>query len=293
MQLLTIDHSTVYRYRQPVSFGEHRLMLRPRDSHDLRLVESRLQITPRPNVRWLHDVFGNSIAMATFHDASDSLSLRSTIVVEHYDADSLEYSIEPFARTLPFSYAPNEISDLGRANESHYVDPEHRLDAWTRRFIGTNQNDTLSVLKAINSAIKDEFEYLGREEEGVLAPHETLERKAGSCRDFALLMMEAVRCLGLAARFVSGYLYDEAIDGQQSDYRGAGATHAWVQVYLPGAGWLEFDPTNGIVGGANLIRVGVARDPAQALPVQGSFFGATDAFLNVTVKVTVRAGATR
>jgi transglutaminase-like putative cysteine protease len=130
---------------------------------------------------------------------------------------------------------------------------------------------------------------------GVQTPAETLALGRGTCRDLALLMMEACRSLGMAARFVSGYLYDPALDlgvesaGEGAPVRGAGDTHAWVQIYLPGAGWVEFDPTNGLVGGANLIRVAVARDPAQAIPLQGSYYGPPEAFLDMVVDVKVSA----
>ncbi|MDP6707732.1 MAG: transglutaminase family protein, partial [Alphaproteobacteria bacterium] len=280
MQLLTIDHRTTYRYRRPVGFGEHRMMFRPRDSHDLRLVESRLEVSPTPELRWVHDVFGNSIAVASFAGSADRLELTSTIVVEHYGGSEPEVAILPHARRLPFSYDAGELSDLGRTNERHYPDPEHRVNGWARRFLeDAGASETDAVLLHMTRAIQDQIAYLERPEEGVQSPVETLEKAAGSCRDLALLMMEATRSLGLAARFVTGYLYDGATPGGQQGLVGGGATHAWVQVYLPGAGWLEFDPTNGSAGGGNLIRVAVARDPTQAAPVQGTYIGTPDDFL--------------
>lgn len=291
MQRLTVEHVTSYRYRTPVSFGEHRLMFRPRDSHDLRLQDATLKIAPLANVRWLHDVFNNSVAIAEFSTKSDTLRFESTIVVDRYPFTELEFPIEDFARELPFSYPAREVPDLGRTIERHYPDPERRITDWARQFLRTSNGTTgtEAFLLAVTKAIRDGFTYRMREEPGVQTPVETLELRTGSCRDYALFMMEAVRSVGLAARFVSGYVYDPSIEGRDSDVVGAGATHAWVQVYLPGAGWVEFDPTNGSYGGANLVPIAVAREPSQAVPVSGSFDGELDDFIDMTVSVTVRA----
>jgi len=286
---LTVRHVTVYRYRQPVSFGEHRLMFRPRDSHDIRLLSTGLTLSPPAQVRWLHDVFGNSIALANFESRAPELRLESMFTVDHYGVTEEIFPIAPYARSMPFSYASEEIPDLGRTIERHYPDPEHKLDAWARRLMDGGANDTNALLVAITRAIKDEFAYSTRTQNGVQTPLHTLESGSGTCRDFALLMMEAVRSLGLAARFVTGYLYDPALDGAGAGVVGAGHTHAWVQVYLPGSGWVEFDPTNGLVGGSNLIRVAVARDPSQAIPAQGTYVGLAEDFLEMSVDITVTA----
>lgn len=288
MNLIRIQHRTVYRYRRPVSFGEHRLMFRPRDSHDLRHVKSTMSISPSADIRWKHDVFGNSIAVATFNEAADELVLESDVTVEQFAPSYPVFPIAPRGQTLPVGYTTDELDDLGRSTVRHYPDQDGELETWARGFLAPEgTSDTLVVLKNMTSEIGRTFEYRPRNDEGTRTPAETLREGSGTCRDFALLMMEAVRTLGIAARFVTGYLYDPSVSPDEQSLRGAHATHAWMQVYLPGCGWIEFDPTNGIVGGSNLIRVGVTRDPSQAVPVSGTYFGAAEDFVGLTVDVAV------
>jgi transglutaminase-like putative cysteine protease len=292
MPTISVLHKTTYRYAKPVTLGEHRLMCRPRDSHDLRLLGTGLSITPQARVRWMHDAFANSIAVASFEgECATELCFESSFDAEHYPADPGHIEVEPYARDYPFHYSFEEMPDLVRTVERHYADPQRRIDQWARGFLGEQRTcDSMELLLNINQAIKEQFSYARREEVGTQKPLQTLEKQSGSCRDFALFMMEAVRSLGFAARFVSGYLYDEELLGAESGVVGGGATHAWVQVFLPGAGWVEFDPTNALAGGRNLIRVAVARDATQAAPLTGSFTGAQADFLGMTVEVIVTAG---
>ena len=299
MKLLTVRHATVYCYSAPVSFGQHRLMLRPRDSHDLRLVGAELALSPPGTVRWLHDVFSNSVALVDFEAPADELSIVSTLTLERYALAKLDFPIAPEAERYPFMYSADDRSDLGRLSERHYPDPQGIVEAWARQFILETPVDSFNLLASMNAAIRSAFEYRAREEEGTQTPLETLERKSGTCRDYALLFIEAARALGFGARFVTGYLYDPALDGGaaaqgavEGGVEGAGATHAWAEIYLPGAGWVEFDPTNALVAGENLIRVAVTRDPSQAVPISGTFAGAEGVeALNLEVNVTVHAQA--
>ncbi len=289
MTILAVRHKTTYTYKQPVTFGEHRLMSRPRDSHDLRLLDTTLAITPpASSIRWMHDVFGNSIAIASFTESAAQLVFESAFRAEHFPAPSQAIVIEPYAEKFPFSYSAEDAADLGRTKERHYPDPEHKVDAWAKGVLEkTPDGKTLDVLMAMTTGVKEQFEYVARDAEGVQTPVETLSLGSGSCRDFAVFMMEAVRSLGLAARFVSGYLYDEKLIGAAGGMIGGGATHAWLQVFLPGAGWVEYDPTNALAGGANLIRVAVAGDASQAVPLAGSYQGPPDAFVSMAVEVSV------
>ena len=292
MTVLTVRHRTEYRYSATVMFGEHRLMLRPRDSHDLRLLDTSLVITPTPaSVRWLHDVFGNSIALARFETPASALSFVSTFRAQPYPLRAQGVRLEDYAERYPFSYSADEVADLGRMAERHYPDPGHKVDLWARGFLDADPTrSTMGILVAMTRAIRDGFAYRSRSKNGTQDPVVTLETRSGTCRDYALLMMEAARSVGFAARFVSGYLYDERLIGGGSEALvGGGETHAWVEVYLPGAGWIEFDPTNALVGGTNLIRVAVTRDPAQAIPISGTFTGPVGSFLGMDVAVEVTA----
>jgi len=291
VSVLKVKHRTEYRYQKPVVLGKHRLMSRPRDSHDLRLLDTGITITPQPSdLRWMHDAFGNSIAIATFADPAAELTFESTFRAEHFPLPARTIVVDNYAATLPLSYSASEDIDLGSSRARQYPDPDHKLDAWVRALLEkTASYATLDVLMAMNRAIKEGFSYQRREEVGVQTPVETLELGSGSCRDFAVFMLDAVRCLGLAAQFVSGYLYDEKLIDAGGGLVGGGATHAWLQVYLPGVGWVEFDPTNALVGGRNLIRVAVAREASQAAPLVGSFTGSASDFLSLKVDVEVTA----
>ena len=291
MARISIVHSTEYSYRNAVGLTRHRLMLRPDDSHDLRLHHAALDIDPRPSlIHWAHDAFDNSICLLEWPEElkTDRLSIVSTLDLTHHpDGPPLPvYSLDPAAETFPFAYAPEEVPDLASLAKRQEPDPDGTVAAWSRRFIGIEGKAcTLAVLEAMTHAIKAEFRYEVRHEEGTRTAAETIALGSGACRDFAVLMMEALRSFGVATRFVTGYLYDDT----SGTTRGGGSTHAWCNVYLPGAGWVEYDPTNGLVAGSNLVRVGVARSAAQAVPVSGGYVGAPNDSIGLNVDVAVRA----
>jgi transglutaminase-like putative cysteine protease len=292
MPLLTIHHKTEYRYAHPVAFGEHRIMLRPRDGHDLRVLEGSLEIEPQPmSLRWIHDVFGNSVAIATFDERAETLSFVSTATIEHNPAEEFALTPDDTAYFYPFLYSDEEFPDLLQFINPQYGDPDGELTEWALDFLDAEgPTPTFKILSNMTHGIREAFSYRKRHEHGTQHPLDTLQTKSGSCRDYALFMIEALRRLGIAARFVSGYI---AIPGDRAHgYVGGGNTHAWVQVYLPSAGWIEFDPTNGIVGTRDLVRVAVARDPSQAIPLHGTYLGSADAFVGMEVNIkVVSAGA--
>ena len=284
---LTIRHRTTYLYHQPVSLGPHRMMLRPRESRDLRLISNDLTVTPAAMVNWAHDVFGNAIATASFAGKTDRLVIDSAVQL-HLGGDPWPvFDLAASAIHYPFRYSDDEWMDLGALRRQQYDDSKGLLRKWAMGFVRSDPTDTLALLKDMSVGVAERIRYQSREVEGTQAPLETLDRGWGSCRDFAVLFVEAVRSLGLGARIISGYLYNPDRDRVGSE--DAGSTHAWAEVYVPGAGWITFDPTNRSVGGHNLIPVAVARDIRQATPVTGSFIGMTDSFRGMWVEVSVLA----
>jgi len=286
-----ITHTTVYRYREPVRFGEHRVMFRPRDSHDLRVLATDLQVSPEADIRLIQDPYSNSVALVQPKEPAAELRFVCTFTIEHAHSKNLELPLAPSAEQFPFSYTVDEYLDLEHYLRPLHDDPQGKLMQWARQFIRTDgPTQTRQMLVDMNQHIREHFSYAARNEEGTQTPLRTLELGSGSCRDFALLMMEAARRLGIATRFVSGYLHDPSLDDSNNEGQsvvGAGSTHAWLQAYLPGAGWLPFDPTNNLLGGTQLIRVGVARDPRQAAPISGTWIGTADAYLGMEVSVQV------
>jgi transglutaminase-like putative cysteine protease len=289
MSRYAIQHRTHYRYGRLVQLGVHRLMVRPKDSHDLRLEDATLTLSPHADVRWSHDVFGNSIARVSFPNETDELLIESNLEVTRYSLGDSAMEIDEAARLYPFVYAPDDRINLGPFLTCNYGHCSPAVMAWTQSYVQQGM-ETLALLRALNAAIRAEFAYFTRPMAGVQTPSETLSMRSGTCRDFATLFIEAARALGIGARFVTGYLYDPALDsGANQGMVGAGATHAWAEVYLPGPGWVEFDPTNGLIESPSLLRVGVSTDAEHAVPINGSYMGFPDDVIDVDIEVKVVA----
>ena len=292
MATFKIRHETVYRYSSPVAFGEHRMMLRPREGRDQHVLDYHLEIAPEPKLlTWSEDASGNAVAIARFGRRARDLRVVVTMSVEHATFRADDLAIAAYARTCPFAYGAEEMPDLLRFAERQHPDAEHSVDAWARRILAEDpERDTWRFLTRLTATVRRDFAYLRRDDPGMQSPSLTLRTRSGSCRDFALLMSEAVRTQGLAARFVSGYLHVHPT-GDERARRAGGSTHAWLQVYLPGAGWIDFDPTSGAVGNRDLVRVAVVRDPAQASPLAGTFLGFPSDFEMMSVDVQVELDA--
>ncbi|MBS0446200.1 MAG: transglutaminase family protein [Proteobacteria bacterium] len=292
--IFDIVHTTHYRYARPVELQQHRVMFRPRSSHDLHVLATDLVVTPEPkDIRLVLDVYSNSVALVEPATPSDELKFVCSFTVEHTGTRALDLPLLPAAERFPFDYSAEEKIALQHYLLPFYDDPSGELAAWARQFVRDDgATGTRDLLVNMTQFIRDSMTYVACEEEGVQTPYDTLRAQSGSCRDFATLMIEAVRSLGYAARFVSGYLYSPALDGGVGEaITGAGATHAWVQVYLPGAGWIPFDPTNNLIGGTDLIRAGVARHASLAMPISGAWHGAANDYLGMTVDVQVHRRA--
>jgi len=266
------------------------MMLRPRDDDDQKVLESGLEITPEPSVlSWTRDVFGNHVGTARFTHRASELRFDSTIRLDHAPAGFGETDIEDFARTYPFAYRAKDRSALARFLAP--LSPCRVLDHWAASFLRPDGSAaTRDLLVDVTQTINRTFKHVARHEKGTQDPVRTLRLASGSCRDLAVLMIAALRSLGFATRFVSGYLH---LADDDEDIITGGNTHAWVQVYVPGPGWVDFDPSTGRVGNQNLVRVAVAHEPRVAIPLQGTWIGTASDHLamKVAVKVTAEAAA--
>lgn len=287
MTKLEITHRTTYEYHEQLVFGLHKLMLRPRESRNLRLLNHTLELTPAATITWAYDVSGNAVASATFQQRANTLVIESFAELELDIEQWPVFEIAASAANYPFLLSADEMLDLGALRLQTYLDSDGSLRDWAHGFVAGPTTNTLSLLKDLSAGVASRIDYEYRESDAAQSPAATLARGRGSCRDFAVLFVDAVRSLGFGARIVSGYLYDPHHDAVGS--QGAGSTHAWAEVYVPGAGWIVFDPTNRSVGGFNLIPTAVARNIAQTMPVSGSFIGRSEAFKALDVAVLVRA----
>ena len=272
---IAVDHLTEYRYDRPVSFAEHSLYLRPRESQTLRVEQFALDCEPAGKLRWVRDCFNNVVGVVSFGLAESALlSFHTRMVFAVAEENPFDFILETRATNFPFVYDERERVALGAFLET--VDSERwRVLEWVRGRLGdlSQTRDTIAFLTELNSAVHRMVAYERRDDEGVQTALETLGRGQGSCRDMAELFVAASRHLGLAARFVSGYLFEPPPpDGSAAFNRAAGSMHAWAEVYLPGAGWKGFDPTNGILTDHHFITVAVAARPHWVSPIQGRYF---------------------
>lgn len=304
--ILEVEHVTTYRYAKPVEFGVHRVAFHPRAAHDIRVLYADLTVSPHSRQHWIHDVFSNSVAVVEPLLPADTLSFTARFAIEHLGVKNQELPVDQEAKFYPFHYSPDDLLNLSSFLPLQYPNDAASVSQWVAGFLPQRGTiHTRDVLSNINQFVRTDFTYESRNSQGTQSPAETLALRSGTCRDFALLMMEAARGLGIAARFVSGYIYDPVLDNENADggelqgqgvqsldvgggTLGSGATHAWMHVYLPGAGWVPFDPTNTLSGGTDLIRVAFTRTPEQAAPVSGAWTGDAGDFLGMDVAVNVR-----
>lgn len=281
---LRISHATTYHYGAQVAFGPHRLMLRPRDSFDLRVIDTAITISPEANLRWMHDAYGNSVGLATFAGVSDRLDIVSKLLVQRFGSALPRTRVGPDIESFEISYTPAERAVLQPYLDLAAADPDGALDAWLQDFRARLNGGHL--LRALAHQISTGLTYAVRYDEGTQHPLDTLQMGTGSCRDYAWLFIELARRLGFAARFVTGYIHERSPEGGTMASV-VGLTHAWAEVFIPNDGWVEFDPTNDLVADRQLLRVAVARVPEDASPISGSYVGPAGAFLGLSVGVEI------
>ncbi len=281
MNRYKIIHQTRYTFRDFVQLQPHTLRLRPREDHELRIESSTLNISPTASVRWQRDVEGNSVATATFKGNTQALAIDSEVIIQQYNQLPFDFLVADYAVNYPLHYNQEDSILLAPYRGSASDGKQGRMADLINNLWQSNETiQTFSLLLRINQCIFQTITYRMREEAGVQSAEHTLRCGTGSCRDSAYLFMVIAQQLGFAARFVSGYLYTNSPISQ------SGSTHAWAEVFIPGAGWKGFDPTTGTVVGSDHIAVAVSRLPEAVPPVAGAFIGATKATMGVDVWVT-------
>jgi transglutaminase-like putative cysteine protease len=288
--LYDVEHVTTYKYAAPVTFGMHRAMFLPRSGPYGHILSYSATTNLASRTRWIIDALSNVVTVIDIDEPGRELTFAFRMRGIHYGvAEAEAFPVEARAEAIPVQYTPDEWNDLIAYLRPHAEDPDGSVASWAKSFMAGEDNSSVDVIRRMLDTIGATFTYHAREAEGTQSPAETLRTRSGTCRDYAWLMIEALRRIGFACRFITGYIYDAALDtGAGSGTIGSGATHAWVQVYLPGAGWLHYDPTNRITGGLDLIPVAIARHPGQAVPLQGSWFGSAGDFQGMSVKVAIR-----
>jgi transglutaminase-like putative cysteine protease len=285
---LRIVHLTRYDYAEPVSFAPHALYLRPRDTLRQRIHHFDLEVSPTARRISTTDPLDNPLDFAFFapENPGTKLEFRSELLVETMDANPLDFFLKPGALTFPFEYDATERAALAPCLKLRADSPDaESLRAWLTGCLPAPPRETVPYLMALISAVQHALAYTRRDEQGIHSAKETLSRGAGSCRDYAVLLVELCRALGLAARFVSGYLYEPSSSGATPPL--PPSMHAWAEVYLPGAGWRGLDATRGIF--CDDAFVSVARSPVaeNVNPIQGTSYGPPMATPHLTTVLSV------
>ncbi len=281
MKRFKIIHRTYYNYTGQVNLGDHFLLLRPRETHELRIETFELKISPKAGLRWYRDIEGNSVAVANFSQATQQLLVESETLIQQYNETPLDFLVAEEAVNYPFAYQADDFTMLSPYLTLPEQTEREAINQWINSIWQPNECiETYSLLQRIARSIFERQTYRVREEPGVQTSIETLTSGSGSCRDFSNLFMNVTRCLGLASRFVSGYLNAPLMSAM------VGATHAWAEVYLPGAGWKGFDPTIGDIVGPDHIAVAVSSKPETVPPISGSYLGSETSTMDVGVWVS-------
>lgn len=284
---IRLNHLSRYQYSAPVSFAPHALYLRPRETSRQKLHDFTLEITPPARRIATTDPLDNALDWAFFaaEDQATLLEVRSDLLVETLDANPFDFFLKPTALTFPFRYDPAEQTALAPNLMLRVDSPTPQaLRAWLDQHLPKPPTETVPFLIALNGAVHSALTYTRREEQGIQSAAETLAQGSGSCRDYAVLLIELCRALGLAARFVSGYLYDPVAPGAIPQDP---SMHAWAEVYLPGAGWRGLDATRGIFCDDAFVPVAHAALAESVNPIQGTFYGPGSVTSQLTTTLSI------
>ena len=277
-----VSHRTSYAYEREVGFSPHLLYLRPRENALLRVRYFTFNITPDAKLIWTRDSYDNALAWAHFWDRAPTLTIRTDFEIETLDSNPFDFILEPYAFAFPFKYEKNDAFNLAPYLAPPFPETRVGLLNWLHEHFVDRPKETVPALVALNTLLHQTLRYQRREEHGIQPSLTTLRLGSGSCRDYAVLFIELCRTLGIAARFVSGYLYDPEANSPSS-----GAMHAWTEVYLPGGGWKGMDPTHGIWCDDAFIPVAHAAIAESINPIQGSYCHSTPVHHELTASVLV------
>ncbi|MGH7945287.1 MAG: transglutaminase family protein [Opitutaceae bacterium] len=285
---LRLVHLTRYDYSEPVSFAPHALYLRPRERPRLRVHHYALEVSPTARRIATHDALDNAVDWAFFapEDPATRLEFRSELLVETLDSNPLDFFLKPSALTFPFNYDAAEHAALVPCLTLRADSPAPEfLRDWLDQQLPAPPTETVPYLMALTAAVQRALVYTPRNEQGIQSAAETLSRGTGSCRDYTVLLMELCRARGLAARFVSGYLYEASASGATPPL--PPSMHAWAEVYLPGAGWRGLDATRGIFCDDAFVHVAHAPFAESVNPIQGTSYGPSTANAKLTSVLSV------
>ena len=288
---VALSHRTTYRFDRHVAMAPHEIRLRPAPHCRTPILSYSLNVAPEKHfLNWQQDPYGNWVARLVFPERANAIEIEVDLIADLTVINPFDFFVEPYAETFPFTYAPALAKELIPFLETAPLGP--RLSVWLDDFRKTIAKDESPVLLLVrlNHLLQSQIRYLVRMQPGVQTPEETLNNASGSCRDTGWLLVQIMRHLGLAARFASGYLVQlvadiKALDGPSGTTKDFTDLHAWAEVFIPGAGWIGFDPTSGLLAGEGHIPLACTADPGNAAPVIG-YTDVADVEFDVTMKVT-------
>lgn len=272
--IVAIKHNTSYKYDRLINMAPHIIRLKPAPHSRTKIHAYSLNIEPKEHfINWQQDSFGNYMARIVLNEKVKEFKVEVEVIAEMTVINPFDFFVEEYAKSFPFNYENQDTKELTPYFE--IVENGPLLLNWLKKLEQYNGLNIVDFLVAVNQALYNQINYTVRLEPGVFTCEESLEKQLGSCRDSAWLLVQTMRHLGLAARFVSGYLVQlkadqKAIDGPSGTEKDFTDLHAWCEVYIPGAGWIGLDPTSGLLAGEGHIPLFCTPSPASAAPITGA-----------------------